>query len=48
MRDRQLNERKIIVVDDEAPFRDMIHQVLSRDGYTVGPAVGVEEALKTL
>jgi len=34
----EMNNRKIIVVDDEAPIRDMLKMTLNRVGYEVSTA----------
>lgn len=42
------NNRKILVVDDEAPIRDMLKIALDRVGYKVSTATCAEEALELL
>ncbi len=41
-------ERKILIVDDEAPMRHMLRMVLERDGYTVAEAVTGQQGLERL
>ena len=43
-----MKTRKILVVDDEAPFRDMLKMLLNRVGYAVSTATCAEEALEML
>lgn len=42
------NNRKILIVDDEAPIRDMLQRALNRVGYEVSTATCAEEALEIL
>ena len=42
------DNKKILVVDDEAPVRDMLKMALDTVGYNVYAATGAEEALKIL
>lgn len=44
----QKTNNNILVVDDEAPIRDMLNMALSRIGYEVRLAKGAEEALEIL
>lgn len=39
---------QILIVDDDSMFRDLYHEVLSRDGYVVETAASREEALARL
>jgi two-component system response regulator AtoC len=41
-------ERKILIVDDEAPMRHMLRMVLERDGYTVTEAADGRQGLDRL
>ena len=41
-------DKKILVVDDEAPIRDMLSQRFTRAGFEVTTAATAEEALKIL
>ena len=41
-------ERRILIVDDEAPMRHMLRMVLERDGYTVAEAVSGRQGLDRL
>ncbi|MGK2944185.1 MAG: sigma-54-dependent transcriptional regulator, partial [Desulfuromonadales bacterium] len=41
-------ERRILIVDDEAPMRHMLRMVLERDGYTVAEAVSGRQGLECL
>jgi DNA-binding NtrC family response regulator len=41
-------ERRILIVDDEAPMRHMLRVVLERDGYTVAEAVSGRQGLDRL
>ena len=43
-----MSEKKILVVDDEEPTRDVFEQAFRKVGYTVHPAKSGEEALKIL
>jgi DNA-binding response OmpR family regulator len=43
-----VNENKILVVDDEAPIRDILEKAFSRIGYSVRSAASGEEALEIL
>jgi DNA-binding NtrC family response regulator len=43
-----VKERKILIVDDEAPMRHMLRMVLERDGYTVSEAVSGRQGLDRL
>jgi DNA-binding response OmpR family regulator len=43
-----MNEKKVLVVDDEAQIREMLETALSKAGYTVHPAPGAEEAFKII
>ncbi len=43
-----MEERKILVVDDEELIRDLFGQVFARAGYSVGTAESAEEALEIL
>jgi len=43
-----MKERKILIVDDEAPIRTLLQTALSRAGYTVRAATGAEQALEIL
>jgi two-component system response regulator AtoC len=43
-----IQERQILIVDDEAPMRHMLRMVLDRDGYTVAEAVSGCQALDRL
>lgn len=38
----------ILVVDDEQPLRDLIHRILSKEGYAVDTAVDGQDALTKL
>ena len=42
------SERRILIVDDEAPMRHMLRMVLERDGYTVAEAVSGRQGLECL
>ena len=44
----KMNNKKILVVDDEAAIRNMLKMALSRVGYKVHAAAGAEEALEIL
>jgi CheY-like chemotaxis protein len=41
-------DRKILVVDDEEPMRDVLSMAFSKEGYTVVCAASAEEALEIL
>jgi CheY-like chemotaxis protein len=41
-----MNERKILVVDDEAPIREMLVKAFGKAGYAVRAVSSGEEALK--
>jgi CheY-like chemotaxis protein len=41
-------DKKILVVDDEEPMRDVLTMAFSRDGYAVVCAASAEEALEIL
>ena len=41
-------DKKILVVDDEEPVRDLLSMAFNRDGYTVVCAATAEEALEIL
>ena len=41
-------KRRILVVDDEAPIRDVLEKALTRAGYDVRSAASAEEALGIL
>ncbi len=41
-------ERRILIVDDEAPMRHMLRMVLERDGYTVAEAFSGRQGLERL
>lgn len=41
-------ERRILIVDDEAPMRHMLRMVLERDGYTVAEALSGRQGLERL
>lgn len=41
-------KRRILVVDDEAPIRDVLEKALTRSGYDVRSAASAEEALEIL
>jgi CheY-like chemotaxis protein len=43
-----MEEKKILVVDDEESIRDLFGQVFARAGYSVGTAESAEEALEIL
>jgi CheY-like chemotaxis protein len=43
-----MNERKILVVDDEQQIRDMYSQAFAMNGYEVTTAESAEEALEIL
>jgi DNA-binding response OmpR family regulator len=43
-----MNERNILVVDDEAPIRDMIEAAFLRVGYSIFSAINGEQALEIL
>lgn len=43
-----MSQKRILVVDDEQPIRDMYSQAFSRAGYTVRAAKSAEEALDIL
>jgi DNA-binding response OmpR family regulator len=43
-----MNERKILVVDDEEIIRDILEQAFSQSGYTVRSAENAERALEIL
>lgn len=42
------NTYKILVVDDERPIRELISQIVKREGYECQTASGVDEALEAL
>jgi len=44
----EMNNRKILVVDDEAPICYMLKMALNRVGYKVSTATCAEEALEVL
>jgi CheY-like chemotaxis protein len=44
----QVENRKILVVDDEAPYRDMLERAFSRIGVSVCSVATGEEALEVL
>lgn len=46
--DRIMNEKKILVVDDEDIIRDLFELAFSKKGYTVRCAESAEEALEIL
>ena len=39
---------KILIVDDEAGFCELVHYLLTKEGYGVDAATGGEEGLKLL
>ena len=41
-------DKKILIVDDEAPIRDMLSHRFARDGFDVATAATAEEALEIL
>lgn len=43
-----MSERKILVVDDEAPIREMLEMAFAKAGYLVRMAAGAQEALRIL
>jgi two-component system response regulator AtoC len=43
-----VTERKILIVDDEAPMRHMLRMVLERDGYSVTEAANGRQGLDSL
>lgn len=43
-----VSERRILVIDDEAPMRHMLRMVLERDGYTVAEATSGRQGLDRL
>ena len=43
-----MNNNKILVVDDEAPIRDILEKAFSRIGYSVRSAASGEEALEII
>jgi len=43
-----MNEQKILVVDDEAPIRDVLEMAFTRAGYTIFLAANGEQALEIL
>ena len=43
-----MDEKKILIVDDEDTIRDVLDQAFSKAGYCVRLAAGAEEALKVL
>jgi len=43
-----MNDRNILVIDDQEPHRDLMREVLTASGYTVETAASGEEALERL
>ena len=43
-----MNERKILVVDDEEPVRDILQEAFAQENYTVFTAADAQEALAIL
>jgi CheY-like chemotaxis protein len=43
-----MSQRKILIVDDEAPIREMLEMAFGKAGYLVRLAAGAEEALGIL